>query len=92
MGWERVDFAEDVGQFAIRGGVLDMVFENMALRFVLDGDVIEDVKEFSPYTQISISRSDGIFILLSDPEGEMGGGNSNICVQDLSKSPVSGGL
>lgn len=72
LGWERVDFAEDVGQFAIRGGVLDMVFENMALRFVLDGDVIEDVKEFSPYTQISISRSDGIFILLPDPEGEMG--------------------
>jgi len=71
LGWERVDFAEEVGQFAVRGGVLDMVFENIALRFVFDGDVIEDVREFSPYTQTSISKTDGIFILLPDQEGEV---------------------
>ncbi len=68
LGWERVDFAEDVGQFAIRGGVLDMVFENIALRFVFDGDIIEDVREFSPYTQTSVSKTEGVFILLPGDE------------------------
>lgn len=70
-GWERVDFAEVPGQFAIRGGILDMVFENLAIRVELDGDTIYDIREFSPYTQMSISKSRGCFLVFPDEKGEI---------------------
>ncbi|MEO0147751.1 MAG: helicase-related protein [candidate division WOR-3 bacterium] len=69
-GWERVDFAEMLGQFAIRGGILDLVFENTSLRVELDGDVIYDIREFSPYTQVSISKHNGGFLIIPDKGGE----------------------
>ncbi len=68
-GWERVEFAEMPGQFAIRGGILDLVFENTALRVELDGDVIYDIREFSPYTQVSVSKCDGVFLMIPDEKG-----------------------
>src|ERR687895_909471 len=52
-GYERVDRAEERGQFAVRGGILD-VFPTTGrepLRVEFFGDEIEGVRVFSPFTQ-----------------------------------------
>jgi transcription-repair coupling factor (superfamily II helicase) len=52
-GYERVERAEERGQFAVRGGLVD-VFPTTGrepLRVELFGDEIENVRAFSPFTQ-----------------------------------------
>jgi transcription-repair coupling factor (superfamily II helicase) len=52
-GYERVDRVEERGQFAVRGGIVD-VFPTTGrdpLRIELFGDEIEAVRTFSPFTQ-----------------------------------------
>jgi transcription-repair coupling factor (superfamily II helicase) len=52
-GYERVDRVEERGQFAVRGGIVD-VFPTTGrdpLRIELFGDEIEAVRAFSPFTQ-----------------------------------------
>ena len=52
-GYERVERAEERGQFAVRGGILD-VFPTTGrepLRIEFFGDEIEQVRVFSPFTQ-----------------------------------------
>jgi len=65
--FERKEFAERPGEFAVRGGILDVVFKNSAFRVVLFGEEVEEVREFSPYTQLSTGKVEGfIFLLPSD--------------------------
>jgi transcription-repair coupling factor (superfamily II helicase) len=52
-GYERVERAEERGQFAVRGGLVD-VFPTTGrepLRIELFGDEIEAIRAFSPFTQ-----------------------------------------
>jgi transcription-repair coupling factor (superfamily II helicase) len=52
-GYARVERVEERGQFAVRGGILD-VFPSTGrepLRIELYGDEIEQVRAFSPFTQ-----------------------------------------
>src|ERR671910_939685 len=52
-GYERVERAEERGQFAVRGGLVD-VFPTTGrepLRIEFFGDEIEQVRAFSPFTQ-----------------------------------------
>src|SRR5213080_3720795 len=52
-GYERVERADERGQFAVRGGLLD-VFPTTGrepLRIELWGDEIEQIRAFSPFTQ-----------------------------------------
>ena len=63
-GFERGEFAERPGEFAIRGGIIDVVFSNAAFRVILSGDEVEEVREFSPYTQISTGKVEGFLFLL----------------------------
>ncbi len=52
-GYERVERAEERGQFAVRGGLID-VFPTTGrepLRIDFYGDEIEQVRAFSPFTQ-----------------------------------------
>jgi transcription-repair coupling factor (superfamily II helicase) len=55
-GYERVEQVEDRGQFAIRGGLLDLypVTEDRAVRVDLFGDEIESLRWFSTFTQRSL--------------------------------------
>jgi transcription-repair coupling factor (superfamily II helicase) len=55
-GYERVDQVEDRGQFAIRGGLLDLypATEDRAVRVDLFGDEIESLRWFSTFTQRSL--------------------------------------
>ena len=61
-GYERVDQVEDRGQFAIRGGLLDVfpATEDRAVRVDLFGDEIESLRWFSTFTQRSLGEADGV--------------------------------
>ncbi|MGI8904453.1 MAG: transcription-repair coupling factor [Solirubrobacteraceae bacterium] len=59
-GYERVDQVEDRGQFAIRGGLLDLfaATEERAVRVDLFGDEIESLRWFSTFTQRSLGETE----------------------------------
>src|SRR5579872_5264865 len=57
-GYERVERVEERGQFAVRGGLVD-VFPSTGrepLRVDLFGDEIEAIRAFSPYTQRTLAE------------------------------------
>ncbi|HEX5193591.1 MAG TPA: transcription-repair coupling factor [Solirubrobacteraceae bacterium] len=59
-GYERVDQVEDRGQFAVRGGILDLfsATEDRAVRIDLFGDEIESLRWFSTFTQRSLGEAE----------------------------------
>ena len=59
-GYERVDQVEDRGQFAIRGGLLDVypATEDRAVRVDLFDIEIESLRWFSTFTQRSLGETD----------------------------------
>src|SRR5690242_5804942 len=59
-GYERVERVEERGQFAVRGGLVD-VFPTTGrepLRIELFGDEIESIRAFSPFTQRALHPVD----------------------------------
>ena len=59
-GYERVERVEERGQFAVRGGLVD-VFPTTGrepLRIELFGDEIEGIRAFSPFTQRALREID----------------------------------
>jgi transcription-repair coupling factor (superfamily II helicase) len=63
-GYERVDQVEDRGQFAVRGGILDVfpATEDRAVRVDLFDIEIETLRFFSTFTQRSLGETDAIAI------------------------------
>jgi transcription-repair coupling factor (superfamily II helicase) len=61
-GYERVEQVEDRGQFAIRGGLLDLfpATEERAVRVDLFGDEIESLRWFSTFTQRSLQDAEQV--------------------------------
>ena len=63
-GYERVERAEERGQFAVRGGLLD-VFPSSGrdpLRIELFGDEIEQMRAFSPFTQRTLHEVEEVLV------------------------------
>jgi transcription-repair coupling factor (superfamily II helicase) len=63
-GYERVERAEGRGQFAVRGGLLD-VFPSSGrdpLRIELFGDEVEQMRAFSPFTQRTLHEVEEVRI------------------------------
>jgi transcription-repair coupling factor (superfamily II helicase) len=63
-GYERVERAEERGQFAVRGGIVD-VFPTTGrepLRIELFGDEIESMRAYSPFTQRTLHSVDEVII------------------------------
>src|SRR5262245_10832890 len=63
-GYERVDRVQERGQFAVRGGLID-VFPTTGrepLRVELFGDEIEAVRAFSPFTQRALHEVEGAVV------------------------------
>ncbi len=59
-GYERVDRVDERGQFAVRGGIVD-VFPSTGrepVRVDFFGDEIEQVRAFSPFTQRALAAAD----------------------------------
>src|SRR3954451_11895546 len=63
-GYERVDQVEDRGQFAIRGGILDLypATEERAVRIDLFDDEVESLRLFSTFTQRSLGEAQRVEI------------------------------
>ncbi|HXF00313.1 MAG TPA: transcription-repair coupling factor [Solirubrobacterales bacterium] len=61
-GYERIDQVEERGQFAVRGGILDVfgATEERAARLELFGDEIEHIRWFSTFTQRSLGDADRV--------------------------------
>jgi transcription-repair coupling factor (superfamily II helicase) len=59
-GYERVEQVEERGQFAVRGGILDVypATEERAVRVELFGDEVESMRWFSTFTQRSLGEAE----------------------------------
>ncbi len=75
LGYGRRDPVEMVGQFSVRGGILDVFVPESEhpVRLHLVGDRVESVREFHPGTQQSIQRRDAVTVL---PMQELPAGGS----------------
>jgi transcription-repair coupling factor (superfamily II helicase) len=64
-GYGRTETVRDPGEFAVRGGIVDLfpAGEGHALRLDFFGDEIESVRRFDPATQRSIDRIEGFTLL-----------------------------
>jgi transcription-repair coupling factor (superfamily II helicase) len=64
-GYQRVDTVAEAGEFAIRGGLIDLfpTGEEHALRLDFFGDEIESVRQFDPADQRTIGRIDGFTLM-----------------------------
>ncbi|HEX6586511.1 MAG TPA: transcription-repair coupling factor [Solirubrobacterales bacterium] len=61
-GYDRTDQVEERGQFALRGGILDVypATEEQAIRVELFGDEIESMRRFSVFTQRSLGDAERV--------------------------------
>src|SRR5829696_9454780 len=61
-GYDRTDQVEERGQFAVRGGILDVypATEEQAVRVELFGDEIESMRRFSVFTQRSLGEAERV--------------------------------
>ncbi|MEA1013517.1 transcription-repair coupling factor [Sphingosinicella sp. LY1275] len=64
-GYARTETVADAGEFAVRGGLVDLFpsGEEEALRLDFFGDEIESVRRFDPATQRTTGRVDGFTLL-----------------------------
>ncbi len=66
-GYERQTCANNVGEFAVRGGIIDVVMQKAAdligYRIDFFGDEIESIKVFDPITQITAESVKSLEIL-----------------------------
>ncbi len=69
-GYERTEQVDDRGQFAVRGGILDVFgsTEDRAARVELFGDEIESIRYFSTFTQRSLGDAEVVEL---DPAAEI---------------------
>jgi transcription-repair coupling factor (superfamily II helicase) len=70
LGYERVDVVEHRGEFAARGGVLDVfpADERRPVRLEFWGDDIEEIRRFVPSTQLSREKVERVEV---DPAREL---------------------
>jgi transcription-repair coupling factor (superfamily II helicase) len=61
-GYERVEQVEERGQFAVRGGILDVfpATEERAVRIELFGDEVDSMRWFSTFTQRSLGDAERV--------------------------------
>lgn len=85
FGYERVSMVEKMGDFALRGFVLDVfpINSDYPLRIEFFGDDVESIRYFDLDSQKSIKKIDNIIIL---PFNEVSNGDSTI--YDYLKDPI----
>lgn len=63
--FEKTDFVYEAGQFAVRGGIID-VFSfayEMPYRIELFGDEVDSIRSFEPGSQLSVGNHDKISVI-----------------------------
>ncbi len=71
--FERVDFVVEPGQFAVRGGIIDVYSysnEN-PYRIELFGDEIESIRTFEPSSQLSVEKLNHVKIVPNSQNSEI---------------------
>ncbi len=64
MGYTRLDSVENPGQFAVRGGIIDIYPPGLeAYRIEFFGDEVDLIKVFDPMTQLSVEQCDKVKIV-----------------------------
>ena len=68
MGFERVSTVEEVGQFALRGGIVDIFGFGSAepARIEFWGDSIESIRHFDVLSQLSVGSAERVRVLPVD--------------------------
>ena len=63
--FERVDFVVEPGQYAVRGGIIDVFSyaNDQPFRIEFFGDMVDSLRTFDPVTQLSVRQHDNISIL-----------------------------
>ncbi len=91
-GYERVDRAEERGQFAVRGGIVD-VFPTTGrepLRVEFFGDEIEQVRVFSPFTQRALHPvTDAVVYPAAERRGELVDPSTSPLLAEEGAAPVA---
>lgn len=64
-GFEPSDFVYEAGQYAIRGGILDIYSfsQEFPYRLEFDGDVVESIRTFDPADQLSKSENNTLSLI-----------------------------
>jgi transcription-repair coupling factor (superfamily II helicase) len=64
-GFTKEDFVYEPGDYAVRGGIVDVFSfsDDVAYRIEFFGDEIESIRSFDPQTQISINKLNNISIV-----------------------------
>ena len=64
-GFERTEFVYEAGQYAVRGGIVDVFSyaNDLPYRIELFGDEIESIRTFDPDTQLSVETKKVISII-----------------------------
>ncbi len=84
MGYTRMDVVENAGQFAVRGGILDIFPPGGdACRIEFFGDEIDLIKIFDPFTQLSTQKADKVKIIPASSRNFTGSILSYIDKEDL---------
>ena len=76
-GYERVDTVVEVGQWSVRGGIVDVFVPSHAspVRLEFFGDDVESIRHFDPSTQRSTETLDELLVLpLGAPADDAPGG------------------
>lgn len=70
LGYERVDLVDDVGQYSVRGGIVDVSPPALEfpVRIELMGDEVDGIRVFDPVTQRSVQSIEQVGI---GPAGEV---------------------
>ncbi|GAB2457495.1 transcription-repair-coupling factor [Hymenobacter qilianensis] len=63
--FERTDFVYEAGQFAVRGGIVDIFSyaNELPYRIELFGDEVETIRTFNPETQLSVEQKPQVSII-----------------------------
>jgi transcription-repair coupling factor (superfamily II helicase) len=85
-GYERTDQVEERGQFAMRGGILDVfpATEERAVRVELFGDEIDSLRWFSTFTQRSLGDAERVELA---PAAELASEHRELAEMAASESP-----
>lgn len=68
-GFEKVDFVYEAGQFAIRGGIIDIFSyaNQLPYRIELAGKEVESIRTFHPISQLSVNKVENALVFTPQP-------------------------
>jgi transcription-repair coupling factor (superfamily II helicase) len=71
LDFKRVDFVYEPGQFAVRGGIVDVYSfaHDIPVRIDFFGDEIDSIREFELETQLSNNKVDSVDVVGSQSDG-----------------------